>query len=126
MVRAEPETAVRTNPPAVVNAIVEMGSGRRIGAGAAVEKETRQAAIAKMIKPINFMIKLLVVVLSVWYCSTSSYPSPRPHFHNRIHHRWRIGPYSCLWLCSHHPHSHPVAGQGCCSQGSSVGGSGCS
>ena len=51
MVRAEPETAVRTNPPAVVKAIVEMGSGRRIGAGAAVEKETRQAAIAKMIKP---------------------------------------------------------------------------
>ena len=51
MVRAEPERAVRTNPPAVVKAIVEMGSGRRIGAGAAVEKESRQAAIAKMIKP---------------------------------------------------------------------------
>ena len=51
MVRTEPETAVRTNPPAVVNAIVDTGSGKKIGAGAAVEKETRQAAIAKMIKP---------------------------------------------------------------------------
>ena len=51
MVRTEPETAVRTNPPAVVKASVEMGSGRMKGAGAAVEKETRQAAIAKTIKP---------------------------------------------------------------------------
>ena len=51
MVRAEPETAVRTNPPAVVKAIVDTGSGKKIGAGAAEEKESRQAAIAKMIKP---------------------------------------------------------------------------
>ena len=86
MVRAEPETAVKTNPPAVVKAIVDTGSGKKIGAGAAEEKESRQAAVAKTIKPwkikfqflkislkfcivltINFMIKLLVMVLSVWY-----------------------------------------------------------
>ena len=55
MVTTEPETAVRTNPPAVVKAMAERGSGMTkgagAGAGAAVEKETRQAAIAKTIKP---------------------------------------------------------------------------
>ena len=53
MVRAEPEAAVRTNPPAVVKATVERGSSRKVGegAGAAVEKERRQAAIANTIKP---------------------------------------------------------------------------
>ena len=51
MVRADPEAAVRTRPPAVVNATVEMGSGRIRGAGAAVEKEMRQAAMARTIKP---------------------------------------------------------------------------
>ena len=53
MVKAEPEAAVRTNPPAVVKATVERGSRRNVGdgAGAAVEKESRQAAIAKTIKP---------------------------------------------------------------------------
>ena len=53
MVKAEPEAAVRTNPPAVVKAAVERGSRRNVGdgAGAAVENESRQAAIAKTIKP---------------------------------------------------------------------------
>ena len=53
MVKADPEAAVRTNPPAVVKATVERGSRRNVGdgAGAAVEKESRQAAIAKTIKP---------------------------------------------------------------------------
>ena len=53
MVKAEPEAAVRTNPPAVVKATVDRGSRRNVGdgAGAAVEKESRQAAIAKTIKP---------------------------------------------------------------------------
>ena len=65
MVRTEPETAVRTNPPAVVKASVEMGSGRMIGAGAAVEKETRQAAIAKMIKPWKIRFKTFKISLNV-------------------------------------------------------------
>ena len=65
MVRTEPETAVRTNPPAVVKASVEMGSGRMIGAGAAVEKETRQAAIAKMIKPWKIRFKIFKISLNV-------------------------------------------------------------
>ena len=53
MVKADPEAAVKTNPPAVVKATVERGSRRNVGegAGAAVEKESRQAAIAKTIKP---------------------------------------------------------------------------
>ena len=48
MVTVEPEAAVRTNPPAVVKATVEMGS---IKVGAAVEKEMRQAAMARTKKP---------------------------------------------------------------------------
>ena len=51
MVRVDPEAAVRTKPPAVVNTAVETGSGRMIGEGAAVEKEMRQAAMARTIKP---------------------------------------------------------------------------
>ena len=52
MVTEEPEEAVKTSPPAVVKATVEMGSMKKgEGAGAALEKETRQAAIAKTIKP---------------------------------------------------------------------------
>merc|ERR1739845_51359 len=62
MVRVDPEAAVKTKPPAVVNAAVEMGSGRIIGEGAAVEKEMRQAAMARTKKPITFMIKLLTVL----------------------------------------------------------------
>ena len=70
MVRAEPEAAVRTNPPAVVKATVERGSSRKVGegAGAAVEKERRQAAIANTIKPcnINFIGKVQFLVSEVF------------------------------------------------------------
>ena len=66
IVRAEQETAVRTNPPAVVKAIVDTGSGEKIGAGAAEEKESRQAAIAKTIEP--WKIKFQFLKTSFNFC----------------------------------------------------------
>ncbi len=48
MVRAEPEAAVRTRPPAVVKEAADRGSSRKIGCA---EAETRQTARVKAIKP---------------------------------------------------------------------------
>lgn len=57
MVRAPPEAAVRTSPPAVVKEAAEIGSIRKIGCA---EADTRQTARVKAIKPITFMVKLLI------------------------------------------------------------------
>ena len=48
MVRALPEAAVRTRPPAVVNEEAVIGSSRKIGCA---EAETRHTARVKAIKP---------------------------------------------------------------------------
>ena len=48
MVRAEPEAAVRTRPPAVVKEAADRGSSRKIGCA---EADTRQTARVKAIKP---------------------------------------------------------------------------
>ena len=48
MVRAPPEAAVRTSPPAVVKEAAEIGSIRKIGCA---EADTRQTARVKAIKP---------------------------------------------------------------------------
>ena len=48
MVRAEPEAAVSTRPPAVVKVAAEMGSTKKIGCA---EADTRQTARVKAIKP---------------------------------------------------------------------------
>merc|ERR1740123_2688434 len=57
MVRALPEAAVRASPPAVEKVAAVIGSIKKIGCA---EADTRQTARVKAIKPITFMVKLLI------------------------------------------------------------------